>query len=192
MLPMVRINKVYTKTGDEGETALVGGTRVGKDSLRIDCYGTVDELNATLALVQVALVGSAAQEVLASIITRIQNELFNLGAELATPEAERRTAGVGERHVAALEAEIDQLNSDLPELRSFVLPGGGPVSAALHLSRTVCRRAERLLVALRRHEDTGEFGLKYLNRLSDALFVFGRWAAVTTGHDELLWQPEEA
>jgi cob(I)alamin adenosyltransferase len=190
---VVRINKVYTRGGDEGETSLVGGQRVSKDALRIECYGTVDELNATLGLVRTALESSTAGEVLTPIISRTQNELFNLGAELATPDKERRSKSpaVEGRHVEVLEKDIDRLNEELPELTSFILPGGGSASAHFHLARTVCRRAERLAVALSREAEVAEDGLVYLNRLSDALFVFGRWAAKADGRDEPLWQPEK-
>jgi cob(I)alamin adenosyltransferase len=190
---MVRINQVYTRTGDDGTTALVGGARVPKDAPRIEAYGTVDELNATLGLVRNALLRSAAQAALDPILRRVQNELFNLGAELATPDEARRARSpqVGERHVAALEREIDALNEDLPELRSFVLPGGGEASSFLHLARTVCRRAERLLIGLAREEPIGPFAVVYLNRLSDALFVFGRFAAQADGQPEPLWEPEK-
>ena len=191
---MVRINRVYTKAGDQGQTALVGGQKVSKASPRVECYGAVDELNAALGLLRTALEESPAGPELGPIIARVQNELFNLGAELATPDAERRarSPAVAERHIAALEAEIDRLNQDLPELRSFVLPGGGWVSAHCHLARTVCRRAERLVVGLvEAGESTGEHAIPYLNRLSDALFVFGRWAARTENADEPLWEPEK-
>jgi len=190
---VVRIDKVYTRAGDTGQTALVGGQRTGKDSLRIECYGTVDELNATLGLVRTALEPSAAGETLLPIVARIQNELFNLGAELATPDEDRRQRqpAVAARHVAALEADIDRLNEELPELRSFVLPGGGWSSSYFHLARTVCRRVERLVVALARQESIGDHSLEYLNRLSDALFVFGRWAAQRDGQAEPLWEPDK-
>lgn len=189
---MVRINKVYTRSGDRGQTSLIGGDRVSKASARIDCYGTVDELNACLGLVRTSLADSAADGELSPIVARVQNELFDLGAELATPDPERRAKlpRVQERHVEALEAEIDRLNEDLPELRSFVLPGGGWVSAHFHLARTVCRRAERLVVALAAGEgEVTDEAIRYLNRLSDALFVFGRWAAWKDGQSEPLWQP---
>ncbi|HTE52519.1 MAG TPA: cob(I)yrinic acid a,c-diamide adenosyltransferase [Kofleriaceae bacterium] len=190
---MVRINRVYTKGGDRGQTSLVGGERVSKASPRVECYGAVDELNAVLGLVRTALVGSAAAGTLLPIVGRVQNELFNLGAELATPDPARRATSprIEARHVTALEEEIDQLNEDLPELRSFVLPGGGWTSSYLHLARTVCRRAERLVVAVGEAEDLGEQALIYLNRLSDALFVFGRWAALVEGETEPLWEPEK-
>jgi cob(I)alamin adenosyltransferase len=186
---MVRINRVYTRTGDGGETSLIGGERASKASLRIECYGTVDEVNATLGLVKVALDDSAARAELDSILTRVQNELFNLGAELATPDPERlaRMPHIAERHVEALEADIDRLNDGLPDLTSFVLPGGGAVSAHCHLARTVCRRAERLAVELAATESIRNETVRYLNRLSDALFVFGRYAAHTDKCPEPLW-----
>ncbi|MSP17343.1 MAG: cob(I)yrinic acid a,c-diamide adenosyltransferase [Myxococcales bacterium] len=191
---MVRINRVYTRTGDAGETGLVGGERVAKDSLRIECYGTVDELNATLGLVGAALAASPAGPRLVPILLRVQNELFNLGAQLAAPDEKvlARMPGVEPRHITALELEIDELNEALPELKSFVLPGGGEVSARLHISRTVCRRAERLVVTLARESLVPPHAVIYLNRLSDALFVHGRWAAQTEGRPEPLWEPEKS
>jgi len=187
---MIRINRVYTKTGDKGQTSLIGGDRVAKSSPRVECYGTVDEVNATLGLVRTSLESSAARDELLPIIERVQNELFNLGAELATPDPGRRanTPHIEPRHAAALEADIDRLNDDLPELTSFVLPGGGWTSAYFHLARTVCRRAERLVVALADSgEDVSAGAVVYLNRLSDACFVFGRWAAHKDGAAEPLW-----
>ncbi|HVK78339.1 MAG TPA: cob(I)yrinic acid a,c-diamide adenosyltransferase [Kofleriaceae bacterium] len=187
----MRIDKVYTKGGDRGQTSLIGGERVSKASPRIEAYGTVDEVNATLGLVRTALETSAAGDHLIPIIHRVQNELFNLGAELATPDPERRAKlpRVEQRHIDGLEADIDPLNDELPPLKSFVLPGGGAASATFHLARTVTRRAERLIVALSEHEDLGELPVVYLNRLSDALFVFGRWAALKDGRAEPLWEP---
>jgi cob(I)alamin adenosyltransferase len=189
----VRINRVYTKTGDDGTTALVGGARVAKDSPRIEAYGTVDELNACMGLVRTALATSKARARLAPIVARVQNELFNLGAHLATSDEARwsKQPAVAERHIAALEREMDACNGDLPELRSFILPGGGAASSAFHLARTVCRRAERLAVSLGRVEKIGDEPVKYLNRLSDALFVFGRWACWKDGEAEPLWEPEK-
>ncbi len=185
---MVHINRVYTKAGDDGKTALVGGQRVSKSSLRIECYGTIDELNAALGVVRVALANSAARQQLLRIIARIQNELFNLGSQLATPDPARRAKSprVSTADVARLEAEMDQLNAELPALTSFVLPGGGAVSAQLHVARTVCRRAERLTVSLASTDSVDAVVIHYLNRLSDAFFVFGRWAAMTDGHQEPL------
>jgi len=190
---MVRINRVYTKTGDDGTTGLVGGDRAPKDSPRIEAYGTVDELNAAVGLVMNALARSPGRARLEPLLKRVQNELFNLGAELATPDETRRarSPAVSERHVKRLEEELDELNDTLPELRSFVLPGGGEVSSFLHLARTICRRAERRVVTLRRSEPVGDHAVTYLNRLSDALFVFGRWAAAQDGAAEALWEPEK-
>jgi len=190
---MVRINRVYTKAGDKGFTALVGGDRVSKSTLRIECYGTVDELNSTLGLVATALEQSPAKDTLLDVVRRIQNELFNLGSKLATEDAERRAKApaVAERHVEALEQLIDQLNDELPALKSFILPGGGWTSSYFHLARTVCRRAERLVVALANEGDVDDVDLMYLNRLSDALFVFGRWAALSDQQEEPLWVPEQ-
>jgi len=190
---VVRINKVYTRTGDKGETALVGGQKVPKDSLRIECYGTLDELNAVLGLVRTSLEGSPGGPRLLPIIARVQNELFNLGAQLATPDADRYEGQpiIEQRHIDALEAEIDELNEGLPALESFILPGGGWSSSYFHLARTVCRRAERLAVRLSREVDLGLHAVGYLNRLSDALFVFGRWVAQQDGAAEPLWEPEK-
>ena len=186
----MRIDKVYTRGGDKGETSLISGERVSKADPRLECYGTVDELNATLGLVNVALETSAAGSHLLPIISRVQNELFNLGAELGASDPERRAKlpRVEMRHVEALERDIDGVNDELPELRSFVLPGGGAASAAFHLARTVCRRAERLVVGLAQAEDIGgDLQIQYLNRLSDALFVWGRWCAHKDGRPEPLW-----
>ena len=190
---MVRINRVYTKAGDQGDTALIGGDRVSKASPRIECYGTIDELNATLGMVRTALEQSAAGPRLLPAIHRIQNELFNLGAQLATPDAERRSQmpAIADRHVSALEALMDELNDELPALQSFVLPGGGWPSACFHLARTVCRLAERLVVALAHDDDVDAISVQYLNRLSDALFVMGRWAVKQDARTEPLWEPEK-
>jgi len=198
----IRINRVYTRSGDAGDTRLVGGQKVGKDHLRIESYGTVDELNAVVGLTREALKNhpdSTARQCLDTILLRVQNELFNLGSDLATLPQDRHPKQpiIEDRHVSSLENEIDSIidgtesSPPLPELRSFVLPGGGAVSAHLHLARTVCRRAERLVVALAREGEVGPLCVQYLNRLSDALFVFGRYAAVTSGEGELLWAPEK-
>jgi len=186
----MRIDRVYTRGGDQGETSLIGGERVSKASLRLECYGTVDETNATIGLVIEALATSAAGPHLVPILRRVQNELFNLGAELACATAETRTKlpRIEQRHIDGLERDIDGVNDDLPALKSFVLPGGGWPSAYCHLARTVSRRAERLVVALAATEDVGgPLPVQYLNRLSDALFVWGRWAALKDGQPEPLW-----
>ncbi|HEX7614629.1 MAG TPA: cob(I)yrinic acid a,c-diamide adenosyltransferase [Thermoanaerobaculia bacterium] len=190
----IRINRVYTRGGDKGETSLVGGQRIAKDSIRIESYGTVDELNAILGLARTANretpgASDADRDRLDALLTRLQNELFNLGSDLATLPQDRhpKQPVIEARHVTFLEETIDALNGDLPELRSFVLPGGGWVSAFLHQARTVCRRAERLVTTLARQESVGEHALVYLNRLSDLLFVLGRWAAKTRKEAEPLW-----
>jgi cob(I)alamin adenosyltransferase len=189
----MRIDRVYTRGGDQGQTSLIGGERVSKASARLDGYGTVDELNATLGLVGEALGASAAGPHLLPIVRRVQSELFNLGAELATADAETRAKlpRIEPRHIAALERDIDAVNDDLVPLRSFVLPGGGWASAYFHLARTVCRRCERIVVALAEAEtateQAGDLAVQYLNRLSDALFVWGRWCALKDGKDEPLW-----
>jgi cob(I)alamin adenosyltransferase len=193
---MVRLNRIYTKAGDGGETRLVGGQKVPKHAPRIEAYGTVDELSSCLGLARTALAtppappGAAA---LAEVLERIQNELFNLGSDLATLMEDRHPQQpvTEARHVAALEREIDDWNAGLPELRSFVLPGGGWAASYLHLARTVCRRAERLVVRLRDSEAVGDQVIPYLNRLSDALFVMSRHAARLYGEPEPLWEPEK-
>ena len=193
---MVRLNRIYTKAGDGGDTRLVGGQKVRKDALRIAAYGTVDELSACIGLARTALLAPGAPtgaDTLAGVLARIQNELFNLGSDLATLPADRhpQQAVIEARHVGALEREIDGWNESLPELRSFVLPGGGMVAAYLHLARTVCRRAERHIVSLRDAEPIGEQTLPYVNRLSDGLFVMSRHAARLYGEAEPLWEPEK-
>jgi cob(I)alamin adenosyltransferase len=186
----MRIDRVYTKGGDKGETSLIGGERVSKADPRLECYGTIDELNATVGLMIESLASSAAGSHLTPILQRVQNELFNLGCELATPDPERRAKlpRIEARHVEGLERDIDAVNDELPVLKSFVLPGGGWPSAYSHLARTVCRRAERLVVSLAQAEDIGgDMPVQYLNRLSDALFVWGRWCALKDGKPEPLW-----
>ena len=193
---MVRLNRIYTKAGDGGQTRLASGEKVDKDSGRIETYGTVDELSSCLGLARAALamapVPPGAAE-LSEVIRRVQNELFNLGSDLATlPEDRHPQQPLTEaRHVTALEHEIDGWNAALPELRSFVLPGGGWVAATLHLARTVCRRAERLAVRLAATEKIGDQVVPYLNRLSDALFVMSRHASRIYGEPEPLWEPEK-
>ena len=185
----MRIDRVYTRGGDQGETSLIGGERVSKASGRLEGYGTVDELNATLGLVGEALEASAAGPHLSPIVRRVQSELFNLGAELACQDAETRAKlpRIEQRHIDGLERDIDAVNDDLPVLKSFVLPGGGWASAYFHLARTVCRRCERLVVGLAPSEDVGVLAVQYLNRLSDALFVWGRWCALKDCKGEPLW-----
>ena len=183
---MPRITKVYTRTGDDGTTALGGGQRVPKDSLRIAVYGTVDELNSQLG---VALCGPLDEKTVEAL-ARIQNELFHLGSDLCVREEDKQAQPVPtikESHVKALEVLIDDLAAQLEPLKNFVLPGGSPGAARLHLARTVCRRAERLLVALADKEAIGPFTLQYLNRLSDALFVMARYENLRQNVDDVLW-----
>jgi cob(I)alamin adenosyltransferase len=196
--PRLAINRVYTRQGDQGETALAGGQRVPKDSARIEAYGTVDELNSFIGLardsVKAAVAAHPQLAPLSAILLRVQHELFNLGSILATlPEdVHPRQARVTGREVQSLEREMDEMNAVLAPLRSFVLPGGSRLNAELHICRTVCRRAERACVALARTEDTPPEAVRYLNRLSDALFVWSRWASHVTGAPEILWEPNQA
>jgi cob(I)alamin adenosyltransferase len=191
---MVRITRVYTRTGDKGNTALVGGKRVPKDSPRIDAYGTIDELNSVIGLARAFNVEEfddrEAHRYLDEVLAKIQDELFDLGSELATP-AEAAYEGmyrVGAAEVKRLEETIDRCQKDLAPLKSFILPGGGKVASFLHQCRTVCRRAERDILRLARTEEIGEGPLKYVNRLSDLFFVLARWIAKQAGEEEALWQ----
>jgi cob(I)alamin adenosyltransferase len=190
----IRITRVYTRTGDRGDTALVGGKRVPKDAARIEAYGTIDELNAALGLARVfnaeRLAEGEGHGWLDEVLRRLQNELFDLGSELATPE-EAVYEGmhrIGDGQVRELERLIDQCQKELPPLKSFVLPGGGRIGAALHLARTICRRAEREILRLSRAEPLSEWPLRYVNRLSDLLFVLSRWVAKRLGEPEYLWE----
>lgn len=192
----VYLSRIYTKTGDKGQTALVGGKMVSKDSPRIEAYGTIDELNSILGILRKANRDEAgpdsAKTKLDAILQRVQNELFNLGSLLATlPEdLSDQQPRIEARHVEALEHVIDELNEHLPPLRSFTLPGGGWVSSYLHLARTVCRRAERVIVTLAAQESVDAECVRYVNRLSDALYVMGRWNVRERGETEPLWTPE--
>jgi cob(I)alamin adenosyltransferase len=191
--PRLAINRVYTRRGDDGETSLAGGQRVPKHSPRIEAYGTVDELNAFLGLARATAEKIGLGE-FAAMLLRVQHELFNLGSILATlPEdVHPRQPRVTGREIARLEQEMDKMNEGLPELRSFVLPGGCRLNAELHVCRTVCRRAERRLASMARAEQAPPEALQYLNRLGDALFVWSRWASVETGAPETLWEPNRA
>ena len=195
--PRLAINRVYTRQGDQGETALAGGQRVPKDGLRITAYGAVDELNSFLGVALATLLVMADETselaVLSKIMLRVQHELFNLGSILATlPEdVHPKQARVTDVEVAQLEREMDRMNEGLTPLRSFVLPGGCRLNAEIHVCRTVCRRAERDLVALAREESVPPETVRYLNRLSDALFVWSRWASHVALAAETLWGPNQ-
>ena len=181
--------RIYTRTGDDGETGLFGGGRVGKDDPRVEAYGAVDEVNACLGIARAA----GLPDDLERIAARLQEELFVLGADLATPpDTKARAAKVvrlPEGAAAALEPEIDRCEEGLPPLTTFILPGGSPAGAALHLARTVCRRAERRLVTLARAETVSPAAVPYLNRLSDLLFVMARAANARAGKAEQPWLP---
>jgi len=190
---MVVLNRIYTRTGDDGTTALGTGERRKKHDLRIAAYGTVDELNACLGIARLHTKGDAQVD---AMLARIQNDLFDLGADLCTPDQEKGKGPQGARlavtdaQVTRLEQEIDALNAELSPLRSFVLPGGTPAAAYLHLARTVCRRGERLMVELagKPGEEVSSAALKYVNRLSDFLFVASRFLN-RKGADDVLWVP---
>lgn len=191
---MVRITKVYTRTGDKGDTALVGGKRVPKDSPRIEAYGTIDELNSVVGLARVfneeSLEAGEGHRFLDEVLCRLQDELFDIGSELATPPESYQEGmyRVGEDEIEKIEKLIDQCQQDLEPLRSFVLPGGGRIGAYLHQCRTVCRRAEREILRLSRAEEINHDVIKYVNRLSDLFFVLSRWISKQTGEPEYLWQ----
>ena len=190
----IRLTRIYTRTGDKGDTGLVGGRRVAKDSPRIEAYGTVDELNAIIGLARVfnaeRLKKGKTHRWLDGILRQIQNELFDLGSELATPDdaVYEGMHRVGEAEVKALETLMDQCQKDLQPLKSFTLPGGGRVGGFLHQARTVCRRAERRVLALSRVEPISPWTIAYVNRLSDLLFVLSRWVARKGGETEYLWE----
>jgi len=190
----MRITKVYTRTGDAGKTRLAGGQQVWKDSLRVEAYGTLDELNALVGVVRVMnadMVGLYEQaEQLEEDLRWVQNKLFDLGSILATAPGQefKNMPQVTATDVTRLEKMIDRCQKDLSPLMEFILPGGGKVSGFLHQARTVCRRAERICVHLSREEPVDPVNIKFVNRLSDALFVLARWAAKTQGEPEFLWQ----
>lgn len=217
----IRITRVYTRTGDKGETGLVGGKRVPKDAARIEAYGTIDELNCVIGLARAfnderlrdpdlparppagapacalragkragGRTRTGTHRFLDGLLREIQNQLFDLGAELATPADFRRRAGhrVGANEVRRIEATMDRCRKELQPLDSFVLPGGGKIAASLHQCRAVCRRAEREIVRLSRHEAVREWPLKYVNRLGDLFFVLARWIAKRLGEKEELWE----
>ena len=174
-----RLSKIYTRTGDDGTTGLGDGTRVAKDSARVNAYGSVDEANSTIGLLLAAELPDGVRE----LLTRIQHQLFDLGGELCIPGH----AAVFDADVDALEARLDHYNDDLPPLKDFILPGGGEAAARCHIARTVVRRAERDAVTLSRHDAVRPQAIRYLNRLSDLLFVLARVLARSSGHGEVLW-----
>lgn len=187
---MVRINRIYTRNGDDGSTGLVGGTRIDKDNLRVEAYGDVDELNSWLGLIRTIALRENLEESGAALAI-LQNELFDLGALLASPPGHTHPSmpGISSEQTSRLEAAIDHATSGLPELTSFVLPGGTELNAMLHIARTVCRRAERHVVALSRKEEVAPEWIAYLNRLSDLLFALARQESFRAGQPEYLWKP---
>ena len=189
---MVVLNRIYTRTGDNGTTALGSGARRMKSDLRIEAYGTIDETNASIGVARMATVREDAE--VDAMLARIQNDLFDLGADLCTPDTGEPLSfeplRIVDAQVERLEREIDQLNGRLQPLQSFVLPGGTAAAAALHVARTVCRRAERLMVELVQRETVGDAAMRYVNRLSDLLFVASRYLNDKSEGD-ILWQPGE-
>jgi len=179
-----RLSKIYTRTGDDGTTGLGDGSRTQKDSLRVEAYGTVDELNSALGL----LAAHLDDDELEPIVLDIQHDLFDLGGELCLPTMTL----IEDRHSQRLEQELDRLNAALPPLKEFILPGGDAVAAHAHLARTICRRAERRVISLARHEPVNAPVIRYLNRLSDFLFVLARTLARASGAGEVLWNHERA
>lgn len=179
-----RLSKIYTRTGDDGTTGLGDGSRVDKDNLRVESFGTVDELNSHIGL----LLASSPPSDISMLLTSIQHELFDLGGEISIPGREV----ISSDHVARLEIELDKYNAELEPLKEFILPGGSQLAALCHIARAVCRRAERRLISLKRHEDVSEHSVKYLNRLSDLLFVIARYLNISQGKTDVLWQPDSS
>ncbi len=177
-----RLSKIYTRTGDDGTTGLGDGKRVAKDSARVAAYGTVDETNSAIGLV----IAHEIPEDVRGVLTEIQHELFDLGGELCIPGS----AALDDADITRLEQRLDGFNEHLPALKDFILPGGGPAAAACHLARTICRRAEREVVTLSHHDAVRPEAIRYLNRLSDLLFVLARVLARASGHGEVLWRHE--
>ena len=189
----IRINKVYTRNGDKGKTRLIGGEKCWKDDARVEAYGTVDELNSIIGLCQELLKEQNDDQFssLIRLLKSVQNELFNLGSQLAISENRnpKDLPRLSHDAVSKLESEIDILNESLSELTSFVLPGGSMINAQFHLARNICRRAERRTVSLAKNETVDQENIQYLNRLSDALFVWSRWISHILKDDENLWEP---
>lgn len=194
----MRITKVYTRTGDAGKTRLAGGQQVWKDSLRVEAYGAVDELNASIGVVRVINADmkeeSQAARQLEEELRWVQNKLFDVGSILATAPGQtfKNMPQVAAQDVLRLENLMDRCQNELEPLKEFILPGGGKVSAFLHQARTICRRAERVCVALSKSEPVDSTIIKFVNRLSDTLFVLGRWVAKTQGEPEFLWERDVA
>jgi len=174
-----RLSKIYTRTGDDGTTGLGDGSRTQKDSLRVEAYGTADELNSTVGL----LIAHLDNSDLEAVLLDVQHDLFDLGGELCMPNMEL----IADKHIDRLETELDRLNEQLPPLKDFILPGGSAAAATAHLARTACRRAERRVITLARQEPVNEPVIRYLNRLSDLLFVIARTVARASGAGEVLW-----
>ncbi|WP_376696290.1 cob(I)yrinic acid a,c-diamide adenosyltransferase [Wenzhouxiangella sp. EGI_FJ10305] len=181
-----RLSKIYTRTGDDGTTGLGDGSRTAKDSRRVEAFGTVDELNSVIGVVVAGLSDTEELGKLSSLLLDVQHHLFDLGGELCIPDSEM----IADGHIKRLEAELDELNESLPMLKEFILPGGSTAAAHAHLARTVCRRAERRVIALARHEPVNEPAIRYLNRLSDLLFVVARTIARASGAGEVFWNHE--
>ena len=182
---MVKLNRIYTRTGDDGETSLVNGMRVAKHALRPSAFGDVDEANSVIGLARLHTANNADAD---AMLASIQNDLFDLGADIATPETDKQALRITNEHVTRLEAEIDQMNASLAPLSSFILPGGSAASAWLHLARTVTRRAERHMTLLAATEVVNNEALRYINRMSDHLFVLARHLNAK-GKTDVLWQP---
>ena len=192
---MIRINKVYTRTGDSGKPRLIGGKKLWKDNARVEAYGTVDELNAAIGLCREFLkeTGNEKFRSLIKLLKSVQNELFNLGTQLAMEEGAdtENLPQLSDDAISKLESEIDTANVSLSELTSFVLPGESVINAQFHIARNVCRRAERRVVSLLKKENIDSVNIRYLNRLSDALFVWSRWVSNIIGDKENLWDPNQ-
>ena len=192
---MIRINKVYTRTGDSGKTRLIGGKKLWKDNIRVEAFGTVDELNAEIGLCRelVKEIGNEKFRSLIRFLKSVQNELFNLGTQLATAEGHnsKNLPQLSDDAILKLESEIDAANESLSELTSFVLPGGSVINAQFHIARNICRRTERRVVSLSKEENVDSENIRYLNRLSDALFVWSRWVSKIIGDEENLWDPDQ-
>ena len=189
----IRINKVYTRTGDLGQTRLVDGSKCYKDDLRVESYGTIDELNSYLGLCSELLIEENTKlfSEMIGFIYKVQNKLFNIGTQIATPQAKQENdyPRINSSDVTDLENEIDKRNKDLSELTSFILPGGCKITANLHITRNICRRAERRLVSLHKNTPVEIVNIQYLNRLSDLLFVWSRYINISLNHDEKYWSP---